>query len=273
MKLTESAFNSTRLTFFAALLILVSGVVAFLSFPSQEEPSTTVRDAIVIVANPGLPAERMEQLVARPLEERLRQLPELKHVTSTVRPGTVILQVNLRDEVRDLMPVWQRMRAKIEEARPLFPAGTLPPQINDDFGRVAIASIAVTAPGFSMSEMREPLKRLREGIYAIKGVQGVSFHGLQDERVYIEFDRTRLAGLGLGANAVLQQLHQQNVVLSGGQVVLSGLNSAVVASGEIRSLEALRDFVLAVPASAGTAPATVRLGDIDTPSTTALSPR
>ncbi|MFX8008328.1 efflux RND transporter permease subunit, partial [Acinetobacter baumannii] len=83
------------------------------------------------------------------------------------------------------------------------------------------------------------------------GVQGVSFHGLQDERVYIEFDRTRLAGLGLGANAVLQQLHQQNVVLSGGQVVLSGLNSAVVASGEIRSLEALRDFVLAVPASAG----------------------
>ncbi|MGI4783669.1 MAG: efflux RND transporter permease subunit, partial [Janthinobacterium lividum] len=102
MKLTESAFNSTRLTFFAALLILVSGVVAFLSFPSQEEPSTTVRDAIVIVANPGLPAERMEQLVARPLEERLRQLPELKHVTSTVRPGTVILQVNLRDEVRDL---------------------------------------------------------------------------------------------------------------------------------------------------------------------------
>lgn len=262
MKLTESAFNSTRLTFFAALLILVSGVVAFLSFPSQEEPSTTVRDAIVIVANPGLPAERMEQLVARPLEERLRQLPELKHVTSTVRPGTVILQVNLRDEVRDLMPVWQRMRAKIEEARPLFPAGTLPPQINDDFGRVAIASIAVTAPGFSMSEMREPLKRLREGIYAIKGVQGVSFHGLQDERVYIEFDRTRLAGLGLGANAVLQQLHQQNVVLSGGQVVLSGLNSAVVASGEIRSLEALRDFVLAVPASAGTAPATVRLGDI-----------
>lgn len=262
MKLTESALNSTRLTFFAALLILVSGVFAFLSFPSQEEPSTTVRDAIVIVANPGLPAERMEQLVARPLEERLRQLPELKHVTSTVRPGTVILQVNLRDEVRDLMPVWQRMRAKIEEARPLFPAGTLPPQINDDFGRVAIASIAVTAPGFSMSEMREPLKRLREGIYAIKGVQGVTFHGLQDERVYIEFDRTRLAGLGLGADAVLQQLHQQNVVLSGGQVVLSGLNSAVVASGEIRSLEALRDFVLAVPASAGTAPATVRLGDI-----------
>ncbi len=263
MKLTESALRSSRLTFFVALLVLITGALAFLKFPSQEEPTTTIRDALIFVANPGLPAERMEQLVARPLEERLRQLPELKHVTSTVRSGSVIVQVTLREEVKTLLPVWQRMRAKVEEAVPLFPTGTLPPQIDDDFGRVAIASIAVTAPGFSMSEMREPLKRLREGIYGLKGVQGVSFHGLQDERIYIEFDRNRLAGLGLGTAGVVQQLQQQNVVLSGGQVVLSGLNSAVVASGEVRSVDALRDFVLALP-EGGTkgSTASVRLGDL-----------
>ena len=194
MKLTQAALNSSRLTFFVALLILVTGALTFLTFPSQEEPSTTVRDALVFVANPGVPAERMEQLVARPLEERLRQLNELKHVTSTVRDGSVILQVSLREDVHALMPVLQRMRAKVDEAVSLFPAGTLPPQIDDDFGRVAIASIAVTAPGFSMSEMREPLKLLREGLYRVPGVQGVSFHGLQEERVYIEFDRARMAG-------------------------------------------------------------------------------
>jgi multidrug efflux pump subunit AcrB len=90
MKLTASALNSSRLTFFVAALVLVAGLLSFLKFPSQEEPSTTIRDALVFVSNPGLPAERMEQLVARPLEQRLRELPEIKHVVSTVRTGTTI---------------------------------------------------------------------------------------------------------------------------------------------------------------------------------------
>lgn len=262
MKLTESALGASRLTFFVAALVLVAGIFSFLKFPSQEEPSTTIRDAMIFVVNPGLPAERMEQLVARPLEERLRELPELKHVVSTVRTGNAILQVSIHESYADLQPIWQKVRAKVAEVSPQFPGGTLPVSINDDFGRVAVASIAVTAPGFSMSEMREPLKRLRDRLYDLPGVQGVSFHGLQDERVYIEFDRARLAGLGLGAPAVLQQLQQQNVVLSGGQVVLGGINSPVMASGEIASLDALREFVLSLPDSAGRNDHAVRLGDI-----------
>ncbi|MYN44776.1 MMPL family transporter [Pseudoduganella sp. FT93W] len=263
MKLTSSALNSSRLTFFVALLILVTGAFAFLTFPSQEEPSLTMREGVVLIANPGLPAERMEQLIARPLEERMRTLNELKTVTSTVRAGSVLLQVSLREDVHDLVPVWQRMRAKVAEAVPYFPEGTLPPQIDDDFGRVAIASIAVTAPGFSMSEMRAPLKLLREGLLRVPGVQAVSFYGIQDERVYIELDRARLAGLGLSSDYVLQQMQQQNIVQSSGQLIVAGLNSAVVASGEIRSVQELKEFPLSVPNADKTAgPSTVRLGDI-----------
>jgi len=262
MKLTESALGASRLTFFVAALVLVAGVLAFLNFPSQEEPSTTVRDALVAVANPGVPVERMEQLVAKPLEQRLRELPEIKHLAVTVRDGTVITQVTVHDSVKDLPAVWQKMRAKIGEVSPQFPDGTLPPMVDDDFGRVTVASIAVTAPGFSMSEMREPLKRLRDQLYALPGVQRITFNGLQEDRVYIEFDRARLAGLGLGAAAVLQQLRQQNVVLAGGQVQLGGTDAAVVASGDITSLQALRDFVVGLPSRDGGADAAVRLGDI-----------
>lgn len=267
MKLTAAAFKSSRLSFFIAFLILLAGTLTFLSFPSQEEPSVTMRDGIVFVANPGLPAERMEQLIAQPLEERLRQLHEIKTISTTVRSGSVLVQLTLREELQNLAPIWQRVRAKVGEAALLFPNGTLPAQIDDDFGRVAIASIAMTAPEFSMAEMRSQLKFLREGILRIPGVQGVSFHGLQDERIYIEFDRAKLNALGIPASLILQQLQQQNVVQSGGQTVVAGLNNAVVTSGEIRSLQELRDFTLSLPASSSKAgdsaqPGHVRLGDL-----------
>ena len=266
MKLAEGALQSSRLTLFVALLILITGIFTFLSFPSQEEPSVTIRDAVIMISNPGMPSERMEQLIARPVEENLRQMAELKNVVSTVRSGSVLVKATLREDVKELMPVWQRLRAKVQEVEPLFPTGTLPAQIDDDFGRVAIASIAVTAPDFSMSEMREPLKMLREGIFRLPGIQGVSVHGWQEDRVYLEFDRARMAGLGLSPAAVLQQLRQQNVVQSGGQAVLAGVNSVVIASGEIRSVAELENFMLSVPLARQGAdashlgPAQIRLG-------------
>ncbi len=267
MNLTAAAFKSSRLSFFIALLILLAGCMSFLSFPSQEEPSVTMRDGIVFVSNPGLPAERMEQLIAKPLEESLRQLHEIKTISTTVRSGSVLVQVSLREELQNLTPIWQRLRAKVNEASYLFPSGTLPAQIDDDFGRVAIASIAITAPDFSMTEMRTQLKFLREGILRIPGVQGVSFHGLQEEKIYIEFDRAKLNSLGISSSLILQQLQQQNVVQSGGQTVVAGLNNAVVTSGEIRSLQELRDFTLNLPlanakGSDNTQPASLRLADI-----------
>lgn len=108
MKITESALGSSRLTLFVAVLVLVAGVFAFLRFPSQEEPSTTIRDAMIFVSNPGLPVERMEQLVARPLEQRLRELPELKHVVSTVRTS----RSSCRSRYKRATPTWRRSGKK-----------------------------------------------------------------------------------------------------------------------------------------------------------------
>jgi multidrug efflux pump len=262
MNITKSALGASRLTLLTAILVLVAGILTFLQFPSQEEPSVTVRDALIAVQNPGLPVDRMEQLIARPLEERLRELPEIKNIVTSVRAGSVILQVTLQGRYTQLTPIWLRVRTKVGEAAAGFPEGTLSPVINDDFGRVAVASIAITAPGFSMSEMREPLKQLRDQLQRLPGLQNITFYGLQDERIYIDFDRARLAGLGLNAVGVLQQLQQQNVVLSGGQVTLGGVNGAVRVSGEIQSVDALRQFVINVPGHSAQDNGMVRLGDI-----------
>src|SRR5450830_596111 len=127
MNLTRSAMGASRLTLFAAFLVMVAGVLTFWSFPSQEEPSVTIRDALVSMAFPGLPAERAEELLAKPMEEKLRELPEIKNLITTVRPGSVIIQITAYDEIKDLGVLWQRVRAKAAEAGASFPLGTQGP--------------------------------------------------------------------------------------------------------------------------------------------------
>jgi multidrug efflux pump len=251
MNLTRAALSSSRLTVFAALFILVAGIVAFLGFPSQEEPSVTVRDALVSMAFPGMPSEQVENLLARPTEERLREIAGLKKIVTTVRPGSAIIQLTAYDDVKDLGALWQRVRAKSVEAGAAPPTGTLGPFVDDDFGRVSVASVAIVAPGFSMSEMRGPLRRMRGQLYTLPGVERVTMHGLQEERVYVTFDRTRLLEAGLTPASVAEQLRAQNIVTPGGQVSASGLTMTVSTSGEVRTVDELRQFLVSVPGVAG----------------------
>ncbi len=273
MNITRNAMGASRLTLFAAGLILIAGVLAFLGFPSQEEPSVTVRDALVSVALPGLPVERAEELLARPLEDRIRELAQIKDIVTTIKPGRVIVQVTAYDSVKDLPALWQRLRAKVGELSGSFPPGTQGPLVDDDFGRVAVASVAVTAPGFSMSEMRGPIKRLRDQLYGLSGVDQVELYGLQDERIYLDFDHQTLGASGLAPQQVLQQLQGQNAIALGGNPVVGEQSTTLSVSGEILSLEQLRRFPVQL-ASGERVPlqslAKVSVAPVDPPETAAI---
>lgn len=273
MNITRNAMDSSRLTLFAAGLILIAGALTFLGFPSQEEPSVTVRDALVSVALPGLPTERAEELLAKPLEERIRELAEIKDVVTTIKPGRVIVQVTAYDSVKDLAALWQRLRAKVGELNGAFPPGTQGPLVDDDFGRVAVASVAITAPGFSMGEMRGPIKRLRDRLYGLRGVDQVELYGLQDERIYLDFDPQVLGASGLAPQQVLQQLQGQNTISLGGNLVVDQQSSTLSVSGDIRSLEQLRQLPVQL-AGGEQVPlqtlAKVSVGPVDPPDTAAI---
>ncbi len=146
-----------------------------------------------------------------------------------------------------------------------FPAGTQGPFVDDDFGRVTVASVAVTAPGYSMGEMRGPIKRLRNQLYALPGVEQIELYGLQDERLYVDLDRQRLAAAGLSVQQLVQQLQGQNV--------MGGQNTTLTVSGEVLSETQLRQLPLRL-SNGETLPlqsvAKVSVGPADPPETAAV---
>lgn len=248
--LTLSALRRPRFTLLLAFAIVLTGLWLALDFPSTEEPQITIRTATVFSAVPGASVERMEQLVARPTEESLRGLPEVKRLKTTVRPGFVFSYVELDPTVtaEKLPDVWRRLRTRMQDLRTNLPEGAIGPIVDDEFGRVAVLTMGLTGPGYHAGEIREQARRVRNELYKYPGVERVTLHGIQDEQIQIVLDVPALVAKGLSPMLVAQAVAKRNVFAPAGFVEVGGAQIALSVSGDVRNSEKLLTTPIPLPA-------------------------
>ena len=93
MDITKFSMHQRRLVTVIAIMCAVIGFFEYLHFPSQEDPQIESRVSVVSAFNPGLAPEEMEHLVARPIEEHARKLPEVDEIESRVRQGLSLIHI------------------------------------------------------------------------------------------------------------------------------------------------------------------------------------
>ena len=104
--------------------------------------------AVVSALFPGMAPERMENLIAIPIERKIREIAEVKDIRTLVIEGSLIIYVDLKDETGNVQAAWQRLRDKMDDVKIELPDGAVGPFVNSDFGDVAIATVAITAGDF-----------------------------------------------------------------------------------------------------------------------------
>ena len=213
--------------------------------------------------------KRMENLVAVPIERKIRELAEVKDVRTLATEGSLIIYVDLKDEVGNVNATWQRLRDKVDDVKVELPNGTLGPFVNSDFGDVAIATAAITAEGFSFREMKDAAEDFRKKLYQLQGVAKVDLLGIQDERVWLEIDTRKLGSVGVQLNALIKDLQAQNVVLPSGNIDADGTRVLLETSGDFPNVRAIETMLTRV----GTTDSLVRLSDLVTVRRGYVSPK
>ncbi|MEY2684151.1 MAG: hypothetical protein RJA09_1295, partial [Pseudomonadota bacterium] len=158
---------------------------------------------------------------------------------------------------KDIQQVWYTTRKKIGDMRSTLPQGVVGPFFNDEFGDVFGVIYALQGQGYSPAELKVEAERVRQVLLNVQSVSKVELFGVQDEKIYIEIPRRRLATLGLDLNQVLDQLGQQNAVAPAGVVQTPQDAVAVRVDGAFGSVAELE----AMPIRAANG-AQVRLGDV-----------
>ena len=106
--------------------------------------------------------------------------------------------------------------------------------VNDTFGDTSMATIALWSDGFSMAEMRETARDIRERLNLMKGIQKIDLTGVQEERIYIEFSNAKMAQTGIEPGVIGKSLKQQNIIRPAGRVDINGMEIVLETLGSFR---------------------------------------
>ncbi|MEM6888558.1 MAG: efflux RND transporter permease subunit [Pseudomonadota bacterium] len=258
--LTRFGLLKNRLTVLMMVLILAMGVMSYIGIPKRENPEITIRTAVVIADFEGMAPARMEQLIAIPIERKIREIGEVEDIETIITSGEVLIYVHLFDTVNgeNIETAWEDLRNKMGEVQSELPEGTSTPAVNSDYGDVSIATVAITGDGFSMADIEDVAEDLRTALARVDGVSKVSLSGVQDERVWLEVDIRKLAAVGVQLDQLLDDLQAQNVILPAGEIDADGNKITLEANGDLQSIAEVGAVLTKVSGLAGF----VRLSDL-----------
>lgn len=258
VNLSRWAIEHPALVRYLMVVLLLMGVGAYFQLGQDEDPPFTFRAMVVRASWPGATALQVAEQVTDKLERTLQEVPYADKIRSYSRPGESLIIFQLKDSSpgAEINQIWYTVRKKINDMRPTLPAGVQGPFFNDEFGDTFGVIYAMSAPGYSARDVRDFSNQIRQELLRTEDVGKVEIYGLQEERIYIELSRRRLAQYQLTVAQVAGQLSGQNAIESAGALVNQERELTLRVEGAVGSLEAIREM----PLRAGSQ--LVRLGDI-----------
>lgn len=211
------SLHRRSILFLLMVAALLGGVAAW-RLPVALFPNIDFPRVVVGVDAGDRPVERMIAEVTRPLEEAVREVPNVKSIRSTSSRGSADISISF-DWGTDMNLAQLQVESAVNRAVANLPAGTrfsvrrMDPTIFPVFG------LTLTSGKRSLVELRDLASyKLRPLLASLPGVAQVEILGGETAEFQVRIDPTRLAGAGLSAQDVSQALAANNVVAAVGRL-------------------------------------------------------
>lgn len=258
--LSEWALGNRGLVLYFMVLLAVIGVLSFRSLGQSEDPPFTFKVMVVRTIWPGATADQVARQVTDRIEEKLQELANIENIRSYSRPGESQVFIEIGERVRrvDVPDYFYEIRKKIGDIRHTLPPEAVGPFYNDEFGDTFGNIFALTGDGFGEGEKKNWAERLKLELLRLPNVAKVDLVGVQDEKIYIELDNSKLATLGVSYAQVRATLENQNAVAPAGFFETEDDRIFMRTTGTFDSVDAVRELVIRADGQL------FRLGDVAT---------
>jgi CzcA family heavy metal efflux pump len=259
MSITAWSQSHRRSILFLLGMLALAGIVGALKLPVSLFPAVDFPRAVVSLDAGDQPAEQMEMLVTRPVEEAVRRVPGVRNVRSTTSRGTAEISINF-DWGRDMASSSLQVNAAIAQILAQLPAGTQVSTRQMDPTVFPIIAYSLTSSTLSPTKLRDLAEyQLRPLLSSVDGVSRIQVMGGAVEEYRVTVDPAKLKAYDLTLDDVSRTLASTNVLTAVGRLEDHYKLYLVVSNTRLQNLDQVRQTVLRNPANG-----MVRLADVAT---------
>ena len=226
------------------LLIIAAGVFTYGKMQSSLFPEITF-PKIKIIADGGLqPVDKMMVTVTRPLENAVKQIPDLTMIRSTTSRGSCEISAFI-DWSANVDLSQQRIESKIGEIR-----NTLPADVSITVEKMNPSILPVS--GYTLeSHNKSPIELKQLAVYTIKpflsqvnGVAEVRIIGGKTKEYRVEMDAQKMSVLAITPDTISTALNATNFIKSNGLLADNRHLYLTVTDATIHSKTDLENIVI-----------------------------
>ncbi|MFC1607777.1 efflux RND transporter permease subunit [Candidatus Latescibacterota bacterium] len=243
MSLTGLAIRKYTTVFVLITFIVIVGVISYINIPREMFPDIKIPFMMVTTVYPGVSPEDMETLVTREIEQELKNLTDVREITSSSAEGFSMIAIEFEPDV-DLDFALQRVKDKVDSAAPDLPDEAEEPVVTEiDVENMPIINIVLSAD-YNLVKLEKVAEVLADEFETVQGVLEATVTGGLDREVKINVDPQRLKDYNLSINDVTGAIMTEHITIPGGGMDIGDLTYTVRVPGEIKDPYAFGDLVV-----------------------------
>lgn len=249
MKPIKFSLRHPSVTLILTAMVVMIGIHAFLKMQRTEDPMVTIRTGLVTAMYPGATSEQVEKQVTKTLEKHIFKFPEVRKekTYSTSRPGVVIINVELEDNVKNSDQFWAKLRHELNVVKSTeLPAGVMGPVVDSDFGETVAMLVSIRGKQYGYRELRDYADKIHDEMRTVREVGKLVTYGTQSEEIWVTSSLERMAQYFADPSQIAKAMRQRNVIQSGGNFDADHSKIPVRTTGFFNTEDEIRNVLVDV---------------------------
>ena len=244
MKFTSFFVKNYQLTLVLFLMIIVVSVTTVMNMPRSEDPELNPPQFPIVIIYPGTSPQDMEELVVKPIEDKVSELDDIKEIKTNINDGVAVLEVKYKYE-SNVEAKYQELVREVNALRSSLPQDIYKIEVKKVTPTdVNVLQVALVSENASNEKLKFYAKELEEQLEKLKSLKKVQYHGVQEQSIRIDLQLDKIAKLNIPINFVIGNIQSEAANIPAGSIRAGEKTFNVKTSGKYKNIEEIRNTVV-----------------------------